>query len=718
MTSLADAGRKLRGRYVEGLPSKWRVVKEALAQLRGGNVDADESLRRIAHQVRGSAASFGFVAIDKAAFKVEHATGTDELVRTAEAFIAALRTAYDGESKPVTQVLLIDDDPGIGFVMRSLLVEEVLSITQVTSAAAAMSELEGVGWSLIFVDLVLPDADGRSLLTKIRGLPPYRDTPLVVLSAKTSSLVKNECSMYGIDAFIEKPIDPATFAVQVAALLERARGQGTATANDALTGLANRVGFRRAFEQLVATDAAPRKLTLAVIEVDGFEAFNEAHKRASGDQALTMVANALREQVDDSNLVARWGGEEFIVGFSGLDPVTVIARLEKVSKVLAERSVAKFGEPVKFSAGVSELGPSETLDYGLLRAEQLLYQVKRRRTLWYAHSFESSADGRPKLLVAEDDPMVAALLLRDLSDEFEIIYVADGDAAVEAAGNHTIDLFLLDYQMPGRDGVEVIRTLRQRPEYRTTPMLLLTAVGSDNAVVAAFEAGADDYINKPHRRRSLLARISRHLGRAPTVAPPRPEPNQPNQPAVETEVTALFCDICGFTGITANLPPLAVLELLNTYFPLIAEVVHRHGGTLEKYIGDAVLAIWGAPQSSPDDVVRAVEAAVGIQAVVRELGLLGTPREPPLQVHIGLHSGPVVAASIGGDELSQFAIVGDTTSLASRVCELAGPGEIVMSSDTAKALSGRSRWPVGQQREVELRSRVEPLTICNLQWSA
>jgi diguanylate cyclase (GGDEF)-like protein len=713
-TKLAETAKKLRARYIEGLPAKWRVVKEALVQLRAGDADADESLRRIAHQVRGSAASFGFTTIDRAADKVEHAANRDELGRAAEAFITAMRSAHDSESKAMVHVLLIDDDPAIGFVMRSLLVEEILSVTQVTSAAAALSELEGADWSIIFVDLVLPDADGRSLLTQIRAQPAYRDTPLVVLSAKTGSLVKNECSMYGVDAFIEKPIDPATFAVQVASLLDRARGQSVVAANDALTGLANRVGFRRAFEQLAAEQ--PRKLTLAVIEIDGFDAFNATHGRAIGDKALTMVAAALRAQVSDPNLVARWGSEEFIVAFHGVDAVAVVGRLEQVSDAVARRSTAEFGVPLKLCAGVSELGPRETLDYALLRAEQLLYRVKRRRTSWVAHAFDQPSEGRAKLLVAEDDPMVAALLLRDLSSDYDILYVADGSAAVETALRESIDLFLLDYQMPGLDGVEVIRTLRERPEYRTTPMLLLTAVGSDAAVVAAFEAGADDYINKPHRRRGLLARIARHLGRAPSQAPGS-EPAAPAveqaRPAVETEVTALFCDICGFTGITANLAPLAVLDLLNTYFPLIAEVVRRHGGTLEKYIGDAVLAIWGVPQPSSDDAVHALEAAVGIQEAVRELGQW---RKPPLEVHIGLHSGPVVAANIGGGDLSQFAIVGDTTNLANRVCDLAGPGEIVLSAGTVSALAGRSRWPLGEQRSVELEGRTEQLSICELRW--
>jgi diguanylate cyclase (GGDEF)-like protein len=710
--TLADATQKLRGRYIEGLPAKWRVVKEALALLRAGDHDADESLRRIAHQVRGSAATFGFVALDKAASAVEHASDREAILRAAERFIAELRSIYDGEALPMIRVLLIDDDFGIGFVMRSLLVEEMLSVTQVTSAAAAMTELESTEWSLVFIDLVLPDADGRSLLTQLRAMPQHRDTPAVVLSAKTSSLVKNECSMYGIDGFIEKPIDPATFAVQVSAVLERARGQTPVSNHDPLTGLSNRLGFRRVFEQLAP--GRRRTLTLAVLDLDSFASFNAKHGRATGDKALLLVAEVLREQIDDPRMLARWGGEEFIAAFPNLDAIATIKRLEQASQNLTERSLAKFGTSLRFSVGVSELGPTENLDYGLLRADQLLYQVKRRgRGDWYAHKFEPAGDGRPRILVAEDDPLVASMLLRDLADDYEVAYVADGDAAVEAASNDIFDLVLLDYQMPGRDGVEVIRALRERPEYRETPMLLLTAVGSDTAVEAAFEAGADDYINKPHRRRALLARLARHLGRAPTTPlVSRPEPQA--QVGIETVVTALFCDICDFTGIASKLPPRAVLELLNTYFPVISQIVQRHGGILEKYIGDAILAIWGAPKAHDDDVVHALEAAVEIQTAVRELSKI---HAPPLQVHIGLNSGPAVAANIGADTRSQFVIVGDTTNLASRVCNLAGPGEIVVSRGTVDALAGRSRWLLGEPRETEIKGRGDLVEIYKVDWS-
>jgi adenylate cyclase len=150
-------------------------------------------------------------------------------------------------------------------------------------------------------------------------------------------------------------------------------------------------------------------------------------------------------------------------------------------------------------------------------------------------------------------------------------------------------------------------------------------------------------------------------------------------PVVETRVTALFCDISGYSELTEGRPPREVLDLLNDYFPLVAQAVFDEGGTLEKYIGDALLAIWGAPFSREDDADRAVAAA---------LSMMRAMRGRRFGIHIGLHTGLVAAGNIGTPEYLQYAAVGETTNLASRICGVAERGEIVLSADTVAALRG------------------------------
>ena len=699
-----EATRQLRERYVEGLPAKWWVLEEALeVVLQSEHSEAEKTLRRLAHQVRASAASFGFTAIDRASIELEQAESKHELIRSAERLIADLRAAHvvESESTSAIEVLLIDDDPEIGLIVEALLFDEHIDITQVTSASAAQQELEAKAWGMIIVDLVLPDADGRTLLAQIRELPTHRDTPLVVLSGKTGSLVKNECNMYGIDGFIAKPIDGATFAVNIISVLGRTRSLQAAAYDDSLTGLPNRVGFRRAFGPIhAAATRNDQPLSLALLDIDHFKRFNDTYGHHVGDQALRRMAQTLEQSLPNA-LIGRWGGEEFIVAQANTDPFAMQALLERSAEALCDLQVAAdVRVALTFSAGITPVEVGESLDYALLRSDQLLYHAKRSGRARVVHTLGTSTEGRPKLLIAEDDPELASVLLRDLVDEFEITHAPDGLTALALAARVKFDAVLLDFQMPGRNGVEVLRSLRARADYADKPILLLTALGNDAAIEAAFEAGADDYVSKPHSRRSLLARLDRHLGRAPRkpVCATQSEPR-------EVDVSALRCDM-GFARLGAGTPPRELLQLLDSYSCTITEIVVRHGGALTNSM-DGLLALWGSDERREDDALRCSTAAVEIQAALRRLACRSSPA---LALRIGLESGLVAIGQVGGGELA----IGNATILASRLCDLAGPGEIMLGQATLDRFAGRCPWPLEGPTMHELEGCEHPVRAYRL----
>jgi adenylate cyclase len=185
--------------------------------------------------------------------------------------------------------------------------------------------------------------------------------------------------------------------------------------------------------------------------------------------------------------------------------------------------------------------------------------------------------------------------------------------------------------------------------------------------------------------------------------------------AIETEVTALFCDISGFSTMSATMHPRDVVELLNRYFPIVTEIVFQHDGTLEKYIGDALLAVWGAPFRRIDDARRAVQAAVEMQQAIERLtGEL--PHSQPLRIHIGLNTGPVAAGNIGSEHYLQYATIGDATNLASRICNVAKAGEIALGVPTLERLGGRIEWPIEGPEFHKVKGRDEPLPVYKLRW--
>ncbi|MEW6283387.1 MAG: adenylate/guanylate cyclase domain-containing protein, partial [Candidatus Eremiobacterota bacterium] len=144
----------------------------------------------------------------------------------------------------------------------------------------------------------------------------------------------------------------------------------------------------------------------------------------------------------------------------------------------------------------------------------------------------------------------------------------------------------------------------------------------------------------------------------------------------EREVTVLFCDIRNYTMLSQERPPWAVAAMLSEYFPEMVRIVFAHGGTLEKYIGDALMAVWGAPLALDprEQVEQALEAAVEMQRSVAVLN-----RRWGIDVGIGINTGRAFVGNIGDEDYLQYAAIGAATNLAARLCSEAGPGEIVLS---------------------------------------
>lgn len=187
---------------------------------------------------------------------------------------------------------------------------------------------------------------------------------------------------------------------------------------------------------------------------------------------------------------------------------------------------------------------------------------------------------------------------------------------------------------------------------------------------------------------------------------------------VEAEVTTLFSDITDYTSLCSALDPRQVVELLNEYFPVMADAVFRHEGTLEKYIGDALMAVWGAPFAQPDDADRALRSAVEMQQALRELNARWRSQgRPEIQIHIGINTGRVAAGNIGSEHFLQYATIGDATNIASRICGAAGAGEICISEATLRRCRERP-WPLTRLSPVSVKGKQEALTLYRVEWRA
>jgi len=184
---------------------------------------------------------------------------------------------------------------------------------------------------------------------------------------------------------------------------------------------------------------------------------------------------------------------------------------------------------------------------------------------------------------------------------------------------------------------------------------------------------------------------------------------------VNQKVTVLFADIRGFTAISEKENPEKVVSLLNKYFSAMTEVIFAHGGTLDKYMGDGLMAIFGAPTVNEEDALNAVKAAITMQKSLdplnKELAAEGYGR---ISIGIGLHTGEATVGYIGSNMRSEYTAIGDTVNLASRLESNAQGGQILMSDATAEA-SG-NLIPVNVLEPLSVKNRVQQVNVLEVRW--
>jgi len=182
-------------------------------------------------------------------------------------------------------------------------------------------------------------------------------------------------------------------------------------------------------------------------------------------------------------------------------------------------------------------------------------------------------------------------------------------------------------------------------------------------------------------------------------------------------ISVLFCDIRGFTSISENLPPEKVVQLLNEYFESMVEVVFRNKGTLDKFIGDGMMVIFGAPDDDPYQEENALKAAVEMQAELRKLADKWRPEGLNLRIGIGINSGPAIVGNIGSSQRMEYTAIGDTVNLASRLesaTKELGVG-ILLSEYTHNAVRGTFRFK--NMGAVKVRGRNEPVITYSIEES-
>ncbi len=335
-----------------------------------------------------------------------------------------------------------------------------------------------------------------------------------------------------------------------------------------------------------------------------------------------------------------------------------------------------------------------------------------------------------KILVADDNPD-SRQLTRDIvaSMGHEVVTALDGVRALAAIQEHLPDLVILDVNMPGMSGFDVMSALKSSEATAQIPVLMLTALADVENRVHGLGLGADDYLSKPFNPRELVARVNARLrAKGETddlrasqemiratferfVAPQVVErllrdPTQVKLGGTLQEVTVLFADLEGFTSISEFTEPATLLSVLNHYHTLIVNIIQRFGGTVDKFIGDAVMALYNTPLPQEDHALRAVKTAVHIRNSLAEFYEQFDPTFH-MRINFGIHTGMAVVGNVGTPQIMDFTAVGDTVNLAARLQDICADGQILISRSTYDQVADQiSVTPVGF---LDIKGRKEPV---------
>jgi class 3 adenylate cyclase len=319
---------------------------------------------------------------------------------------------------------------------------------------------------------------------------------------------------------------------------------------------------------------------------------------------------------------------------------------------------------------------------------------------------------KQKILIIDDEVDIAKLVVEILTDEgYDAQAVHTGEEGLKKVKELMPDLILLDWQLPDIEGPDICRMVKSSEETSSIPVIMLTSLGSEDNKMKGFETGADDYVTKPFSSGELLARIKVRLRRAPKkdkIDKSQIEQLQKYLPKEMIErilsgsgpkssaggekrfVTMLLADISGFTSMSEQMDAEKVRGLINECFKSLVEVIYENGGTIDKFMGDAILALFGAPVAHEDDQERALLSALSMQRKLEEFNKSKGEKLPkPFKMRIGVNSGSVVAGTVGSDMRMEYTVMGDAVNVTARLQTAAQPGQIFISRETHDFVKGK-----------------------------
>lgn len=305
--------------------------------------------------------------------------------------------------------------------------------------------------------------------------------------------------------------------------------------------------------------------------------------------------------------------------------------------------------------------------------------------------------GKGRILVVDDDQDMLTLMVHLLgSEKYEVATVSKSTSAYEKILQFSPDLIILDLVMPGLDGEALLKTIKESELTNNIPVIIISGIDQPERIRRNLEQGAEDFLAKPFHPEVLIGRVEKAMQRIKHMQTIRSvverylgqdvasmvvdQPEQVKLTGMRRPIVSLFADIRGFSTIVENMEPEEVVRILNRLFTELSNAVFAMGGTIDKFMGDGIMAFWGAPLPNEDMEVLAVESAL---LMLEKCKVFNAERRYPggleIMLGIGLSLGNAVVGNIGSEKRVDYTVIGESVNVASRLEKLAKPGQILVT---------------------------------------
>jgi adenylate cyclase len=356
------------------------------------------------------------------------------------------------------------------------------------------------------------------------------------------------------------------------------------------------------------------------------------------------------------------------------------------------------------------------------------------------------------VLLVDDQLIIGEAVRRMLSAEkdIEFHHCSNPTSALQTANRISPTVILQDLVMPEMDGLRLVRYFRANSATRHVPLIVLSTKEEASTKAEAFSLGANDYLVKLPDKLELIARIRYHsegyihllerneaydellksrkqleirnrfirkiFGRYlsdDVVDSILESPEGLKLGGEKRQVTILMSDLRGFSNISEQMPAEDVVRIINIYLKKMTEIILKYQGTIDEFIGDAILVIFGAPMLREDDPMRAMACAMEMQLAMTEVNAKNQEKGYPIIAQgIGINTGEVVVGNIGSEKRSKYGVVGRNVNLASRIESYTVGGQVLISESTKTACGAILK--INGQMEVMPKGVDKPINIYDI----